>query len=57
MLAQNGALYDMINAGARILKALAGVHRNGQAPKTNAVSARTFNRNLRAKRTKTAGLW
>ena len=47
MLAENGALYDMINAGARILESACGPCIGmGQAPKTNAVSARTFNRNF-----------
>ncbi|HHW89545.1 MAG TPA: aconitate hydratase [Clostridiales bacterium] len=47
MLAQNGALYDMINAGARILESACGPCIGmGQAPKTDAVSVRTFNRNF-----------
>ncbi|HEY8423844.1 MAG TPA: aconitate hydratase [Clostridia bacterium] len=47
MLAQNGALYDMINAGARILECACGPCIGmGQAPKTDAVSVRTFNRNF-----------
>ncbi|HEY8443194.1 MAG TPA: aconitate hydratase [Clostridia bacterium] len=47
MLAKNGALYDMINAGARILECACGPCIGmGQAPKTDAVSVRTFNRNF-----------
>jgi aconitate hydratase len=59
MLAQNGALYDMINAGARILESACGPCIGmGQAPKTNAVSARTFNRNFYGRSgTKTAQVY
>ncbi|MCL2433289.1 MAG: aconitate hydratase, partial [Clostridia bacterium] len=47
MLAQNGALADMIAAGARILECVCGPCIGmGQAPETNAVSVRTFNRNF-----------
>ncbi len=47
MLAQNGALSDMIAAGARILECACGPCIGmGQAPRTNAVSVRTFNRNF-----------
>lgn len=47
MLAQNGALADMVAAGARILESACGPCIGmGQAPKTNAVSLRTFNRNF-----------
>lgn len=47
MLAQNGALYDMISAGARILECACGPCIGmGQSPKTGAVSVRTFNRNF-----------
>jgi len=46
-LAQNGALADMIAAGARILECACGPCIGmGQAPKTDAVSLRTFNRNF-----------
>lgn len=47
MLAQNGALADMVGAGARILESACGPCIGmGQAPRTNAVSLRTFNRNF-----------
>lgn len=47
MLAQNGALADLIDAGARILESACGPCIGmGQAPATDAVSVRTFNRNF-----------
>ncbi|MDO8686388.1 MAG: aconitate hydratase, partial [Clostridiales bacterium] len=47
MLAQNGALADMVSAGARILESACGPCIGmGQAPASNAVSLRTFNRNF-----------
>ena len=47
MLAQNGALADLIEAGARILESACGPCIGmGQSPKTDAVSLRTFNRNF-----------
>lgn len=47
MLADNGALADMIAAGARILECACGPCIGmGQAPRSNAVSVRTFNRNF-----------
>ncbi len=47
MLAQNGALADMIEAGARILESACGPCIGmGQAPKTDAISLRTNNRNF-----------
>lgn len=47
MLAQNGALADMAAAGARILESACGPCIGmGQAPATDAVSVRTFNRNF-----------
>ncbi|NLN06076.1 MAG: aconitate hydratase [Firmicutes bacterium] len=47
MLARNGALADLIAAGARILETTCGPCIGmGQAPATNAVSVRTFNRNF-----------
>ena len=47
MLAKNGALYDMISSGARILESACGPCIGmGQSPKTDAVSIRTFNRNF-----------
>ncbi|MEG0766208.1 MAG: aconitate hydratase, partial [Clostridia bacterium] len=50
MLARNGALADMIAAGARILEAACGPCIGmGQAPGTNGVSVRTNNRNFFAR--------
>ena len=50
MLARNGALADMIEAGARILECACGPCIGmGQSPKNNAVSVRTFNRNFYAR--------
>ncbi len=47
MLAQNGALSDIISSGARILEAACGPCIGmGQAPASGAVSLRTFNRNF-----------
>jgi len=47
MLAKNGALADMIAAGARIAESACGYCIGmGQSPKTNAVSVRTSNRNF-----------
>ncbi|OEH86613.1 aconitate hydratase [Desulfuribacillus stibiiarsenatis] len=47
MIAANGALADLIKAGARILEAACGPCIGmGQAPQTDAVSVRTFNRNF-----------
>ena len=47
MLSANGALADMISAGARILESACGPCIGmGQSPKTDAVSLRTFNRNF-----------
>ena len=47
MLAANGALADIISAGARILECGCGPCIGmGQAPATNAVSLRTINRNF-----------
>ncbi len=47
MLALNGALSDMINAGARILESACGPCIGmGQSPNSNGVSLRTFNRNF-----------
>lgn len=47
MIAKNGALADMVAAGARILESACGPCIGmGQAPKTDAVSLRTFNRNF-----------
>lgn len=50
MLAQNGALADMIAAGARILESGCGPCIGmGQAPATEAVTLRTFNRNFKGR--------
>lgn len=47
MLAENGRLADLISCGARILEAGCGPCIGmGQAPSTNGVSLRTFNRNF-----------
>lgn len=47
MLAKNGALADIINSGARILESACGPCIGmGQAPKSDAISLRTFNRNF-----------
>ena len=59
MLAKNGALADMIAAGARIAESACGYCIGmGQSPKTNAVSVRTSNRNFYARSgTKSAGIY
>ena len=50
MIANNGALADMIAAGARILESGCGPCIGmGQAPASNAVSLRTFNRNFQGR--------
>lgn len=50
MLAANGALADLIAAGARILESGCGPCIGmGQAPASNAVSLRTFNRNFKGR--------
>ena len=47
MLAQNGALADITASGARVLECACGPCIGmGQAPKTDAISLRTFNRNF-----------
>jgi aconitate hydratase len=47
MLSKNGALSDMVTAGARILESACGPCIGmGQSPASNAVSLRTFNRNF-----------
>lgn len=47
MISRNGALADLVAAGARILESACGPCIGmGQAPKTGAVSVRTFNRNF-----------
>ena len=59
MLARNGALSDMLGAGARILESACGPCIGmGQSPKTNAVSVRTNNRNFYARSgTASAGIY
>lgn len=50
MLAENGAMADLICAGARLLEAGCGPCIGmGQAPKSGAVSLRTFNRNFKGR--------
>ncbi|MBW9155251.1 aconitate hydratase [Clostridium tagluense] len=50
MLSKNGGLSDMIDAGARILESACGPCIGmGQAPSTDAVSLRTFNRNFKGR--------
>lgn len=49
-LAQNGALADMITAGARIIENACGPCIGmGQSPKSGGVSLRTFNRNFKGR--------
>ena len=59
MLSQNGALHDMIEAGARICETACGFCIGmGQSPSTNAVSVRTNNRNFFGRSgTKSAGIY
>ncbi len=59
MLARNGALADMLGAGARILESACGPCIGmGQAPKSNGVSVRTNNRNFYGRSgTKSAGIY
>ncbi len=59
MLALNGALSDMINAGARILESACGPCIGmGQSPNSGGVSLRTFNRNFEGRSgTKDAGIY
>jgi len=50
MLAENGALAKLISAGARILESACGPCIGmGQAPNTEGVSLRTFNRNFKGR--------
>lgn len=50
MMSDNGALGDLISAGVRILEASCGPCIGmGQAPKSQAVSLRTFNRNFKGR--------
>lgn len=49
-MAQNGALADIINSGARIIENACGPCIGmGQSPKSRAVSLRTFNRNFKGR--------
>jgi len=49
-MAQNGALADIINSGARIIENACGPCIGmGQSPKSGAVSLRTFNRNFKGR--------
>jgi aconitate hydratase len=59
MIAKNGALADIIAAGARVLESTCGFCIGaGQAPKTGAVSVRTNNRNFEGRSgTKSAGVY
>ncbi len=59
MLSNNGALYDMIGAGARILESACGPCIGmGQSPCTDAISVRTNNRNFFGRSgTKSAGVY
>ena len=59
MLAQEGALADMVAAGARILESACGPCIGmGQAPSTGAISLRTFNRNFEGRSgTSSAGVY
>jgi aconitate hydratase len=59
MLAREGALADMVAAGARILESACGPCIGmGQAPSTGAVSLRTFNRNFEGRSgTASAGVY
>ncbi len=59
MLALNGALSDMISAGARILESACGPCIGmGQSPNSGGVSLRTFNRNFEGRSgTKDAGIY
>lgn len=59
MLAMNGALGDMIGAGARILETACGPCIGmGQSPNSGGISLRTFNRNFEGRSgTKDAGIY
>ena len=59
MLAMNGALSDMIGAGARILESACGPCIGmGQSPNSGGISLRTFNRNFEGRSgTKDAGIY
>lgn len=59
MISKNGMLSNMIDAGARIMESTCGFCiGNGQAPKTEAVSVRTNNRNFEGRSgTRSAGIY
>ena len=59
MLAMNGALGDMIGAGARVLESACGPCIGmGQSPNSGGISLRTFNRNFEGRSgTKDAGIY
>ncbi len=59
MISRRGSLADLISAGARILESTCGPCIGmGQAPRTGAVSVRTFNRNFEGRSgTKSAGIY
>lgn len=59
MISKNGMLADMIDSGARIMESTCGFCiGNGQAPKTDAVSVRTNNRNFEGRSgTASAGIY
>ena len=59
MLSENGALTDLLNAGARILESACGPCIGmGQSPNSAGVSLRTFNRNFEGRSgTRDAGVY
>ncbi len=59
MLSENGALADLLNAGARILESACGPCIGmGQSPNSGGVSLRTFNRNFEGRSgTRDAGVY
>lgn len=59
MIADNGALLDIIKSGARILESVCGFCIGaGQAPKSGGISIRTSNRNFKARSgTEDAGIY
>ena len=59
MISKSGVLSSIIDAGCRVMESTCGFCiGNGQAPKTNAVSVRTNNRNFEGRSgTKTAGIY
>ena len=57
MLSSNGALSDLLESGARVLESVCGPCIGmGQAPPTNGVSLRTFNRNFEGRSGTQSGL-